>query len=323
MFSRWRKKIKMPEKNEKEKKNKFFTVLKVVIWLMVLSFFLSIFLSFFFNGDSESLNGNVALIDISGPIITGKDTSYLFEDVTSSDDITKLIRKANENDNIKAIVFVINSPGGSAVASDEIAAEIKKVNKTTVAWVREIGTSGAYWIATSTNHVIANRMSITGSIGVIASYLEFSRFIQEHNVTYERLVSGKYKDLGSPFKELTAEERAVFQKSLDRIHDYFVEEVANNRNLNKKDVDKMATGAFYLGDEAKELGLVDELGSRDEVINYLQKKLNEDISFVSYKKPTGFFAALTQATNEKSFFVGKGIGSSLFGQTEKPITIST
>ena len=323
MFSRWRKRIKMPEKSEKEKKSKFFTVLKVIIWLMVIGFFLSILVSLFAGDDSESFDGNVAMIDISGPIITGKDTSYLFEDVTSSDDITKLIRKANENDNIKAIVFVINSPGGSAVASDEIAAEIKKVNKTTVAWVREIGTSGAYWIASSTNHVIANRMSITGSIGVIASYLEFSGFIQEHNITYERLVSGKYKDLGSPFKELTPEEKAVFQKSLDRIHDYFVEEVANNRNLNKKDVEKMATGAFYLGDEAKELGLVDELGSRDEVISYLEKKLGQKVDFVKYKKPTGFLAALSQTMDEKSFFVGKGIGSSLFGQTEKPITIST
>ena len=323
MFSRWRKKIKMPERSEKEKKSKFFTVLKVIIWLIVASFFLSILVSFFTGDDSESLNGNVAMIDISGPIITGKDTSYLFEDVTSSDDVTKLVRKANENDNIKAIVFVINSPGGSAVASDEIAAEIKKVNKTTVAWVREIGTSGAYWIASSTNHVIANRMSITGSIGVIASYLEFAGFIQEHNVTYERLVSGKYKDLGSPFKELTAEERAVFQKSLDRIHNYFVDEVAKNRKLNKKDVDKMATGAFYLGDEAKDLGLVDELGSRDEVISYLEKKLGQKVEFVKYKKPTGFFAALSQAMDEKSFFVGKGIGSTLFAQTEKPVTIST
>jgi len=209
-----------------------------------------------------------------------------------------------------------------AVASDEIAIEIKKVNKTTVAWIREIGTSGAYWIASSTDHIIANRMSITGSIGVIASYLGFAGFIEEHNVSYERLVSGKFKDLGIPFKELTPEEKLLFQKSLDEIHDYFIEEVAKNRNLKKKDVEKIATGQFYLGIEAKKLGLVDELGSRDEVINYVENQIGEDVDLVRYKRQKGLLAALSKTMNEKFFFIGKGIGSSFFTQAEKPKSIS-
>ncbi|MEK6869128.1 MAG: signal peptide peptidase SppA, partial [Nanoarchaeota archaeon] len=257
----------------KPQKNRWWQAIKIILGLIILSFVLSVIVSLFIEDDFDGLDGNVAVIEITGTILADEDVDFLFEDVTSSDDIRGLIRKADRNDGIKAIVFRINSPGGSAVASEEIAREIQKTNKTTVAWIREIGTSGAYWIASASDHVIANRMSITGSIGVIASYLGFSGFIAEHNVTYERLVSGNLKDIGSPFKEMTQEERALFQKSLDSIHDYFVEEVAKNRNLKKRDVEKIATGQFFIGSEAKELGLVDELGGREEVIAYIQEKI--------------------------------------------------
>jgi protease-4 len=305
-----------------DKKSKWVTVLKVIIGLTILSFFISIFISLFIGDDFESLDGNVAVIGITGTIVADKDTDFLFEDVTSSDEIRKLIRKADKNDKIKAIIFKINSPGGSAVASEEIANEIKKINKTTVAWIREIGTSGAYWIASSTDHIIANRMSITGSIGVIASYLGFSGFLAEHNVTYERLVAGNLKDMGIPFKELTAKERTLFEKSLDSIHDYFIEEIAQNRNLNKNEVKKIATGAFYIGAKAKELGLVDELGSRDEVIAYVEEKIGEEADLVEYKKEKGFFKSLSGVFNENSFYIGKGIGNSFFTKAKLADSLS-
>lgn len=304
-----------------EKKSRWMAVLKVVLWLIVLSFVIAFFLSFLIGDDFESLDGNVALIEVKGPIIV-EDGDFLFQDFASSEEITKLIKRAGRNDKIKAIVFEINSPGGGAVASDEIAAEIKKVNKTTVAWVREIGTSGAYWIASSTDHVVANRMSITGSIGVIASYLGFAGFIEEHNVTYERLVSGKYKDLGSPFKELTPEERMLFQKSLDAVNDYFIDEVAKNRNLSRKEVERLATGQFYLGAEALKLGLVDELGSRDEVKKYVEAQIGQEADFVKYKREKGFLGSFSGVISQSSFFIGEGIGSAFFSQSEKPQSIS-
>ena len=117
----------------------------------------------------ESLSGNVALIPIDGVIVGDKDSDFLFESVTSSPEAVELIEKANKNPNIKAIILEINSPGGSAVASEEIANAIRKTNKTTVAWIREAGASGAYWVASATDYVVANRASITGSIVVIAS----------------------------------------------------------------------------------------------------------------------------------------------------------
>jgi len=306
----------------KQQKNKWWYVLKVIIGLTILSFFISIIISVFTEDDFESLDGNTALIEISGTIIAEKDVNFLFEDFTSSEEIIKLIRKADKNDEIKAIIFKINSPGGSPVASEEIANEVKKTNKTTVAWIRESGTSGAYWIASSTDYIIANRMSITGSIGVIASYLGFSGFLEEHNVTYERLVAGNLKDVGIPFKELTPEERALFEKSLDSMHNFFIEEVAENRNLRKKDVEKIATGMFYLGAEAKDLGLVDELGSEDEVLNYVEKQIGEKAYIVEYKQAKGFLSSLSQVMSEKFFYIGKGIGNSFFTKARLADSVS-
>ncbi|MDP3764910.1 MAG: signal peptide peptidase SppA [Nanoarchaeota archaeon] len=284
----------------------------VLFLLSILGFISVIIISLFVEVDVTSLNGNVALIPIEGVIVGTEDSEFLFESVTSSPEAVEFIEKADKNPNIKAIILEINSPGGSAVASEEIANAVKKANKTTVAWIREAGASGAYWVASASDHVIANRVSITGSIGVIASYLEFPGLLEDYNVTYRRLVSGKYKDIGSPFKEMTDEEKAIFQQNLDEIRDYFVSEVAKNRKLNKKDVDKIANGMFYLGAQAKELGLVDEVGGKDEVISYIEKKEGIKADVVEYKKEKTLFDVLSKVLSRQSFFVGKGIGSSFF-----------
>ena len=292
----------------------------VLLLLSVLGFVSVGILSLFVGIDVGSLSGNVALIPIEG-VIAGSENGFLFESAAVSTDIIELIEKADKNPNIKAVIFEINSPGGSAVASEEIADAVKKVNKTTVAWIREVGASGAYWIASSADHVVANRVSITGSIGVIASYLEFPGFLESYNVTYRRLVSGKYKDIGSPFKEMTSEEQEIFQKNLDLIRDYFVSEVAKNRNMGKKDVDKVANGLFYLGVQAKELGLVDELGGKDEAVSYIEKREGIKAEIVEYKTEKGLLELLSDVLSKQSFFVGRGVGSSLF-QSRDVSTIS-
>lgn len=283
----------------------------VLLLLSILGFLAVGILSLFVGVDVESLGGNVALVPIDGVIVGSEDSSFLFESATNSPETIEFIEKADKNPNIRAIILEINSPGGSAVASEEIANAVKKTNKTTVAWIREVGASGAYWIASSADYAIANRVSITGSIGVIASYLEFPGLLEKYNITYQRLVSGKYKDIGSPFKEMTSEEKEVFQQNLDEIRDYFVTEVAKNRNLNRKDVDKIANGLFYLGAQAKELGLIDEIGGKDEVISYIEKKEGIKADVVEYKKEKTLLSVLSGVMGKQSFFVGKGIGSSL------------
>jgi len=301
------KKLKM-EKKEAQKlqitgKDKVLFMLKFLLFLMIASFILSLFFS-----SSKISSGNVAVIPINGEIIVGNVNSF-YDDYASSDTIISLIDEADSNPNIQAIIFEINSPGGSPVASDEIASRIKKLNKTNVALIREIGTSGAYWIASSTDRVFANRMSITGSIGVTGSYLEFSGLMERFNVTYQRLVSGKYKDIGSPYREPTAEEKKVLQDLVNKLNAYFITEVSENRNLPREKVQKIAeTGVFYLGEDAKNLGLVDQLGSMDDTVVYLESKLNKKVNIVKYEEKKSFMDIIASMFSKTSFYAeGEGL----------------
>lgn len=263
-----------------------------MIWIVLAILFIAglivilfgVIILFMGNIASPRGDGNVALIPIKGMIVTDDGLGLFSKGVASSTKIIEQIKAADTDPSIKAIIFEINSPGGGAVASDEIARVIKATNKTTVAWIRDVGASGAYWIASSTDAIVANRMSITGSIGVISSYLEFSGLEQRYNVTYQRLVAGKYKDIGSPFKPLTTEEELFMQERLDTIHNVFIEEVAHNRNLPVEQVTELANGLFYLGQESKDLGLVDILGSKEDAIMYIEEVLGIKVTLKEFKE---------------------------------------
>jgi len=288
-----------------------------LIAIIIIVFFLVTFIScsvMLLNSSSESDYssgvGNVALIDIKGVLRTGSSSDIFAPEYASSTKIIKKIRDAEEDSDIQAIVLEINSPGGGAVASYEIANEIKQSKKPTVAWIREVGASGGYWIASSTDHIITNPMSVTGSIGVIGSYLEFEGLLDDYNVTYRRLVAGKYKDLGSPFKEMLPEEEVLYQKKLDLIYDYFVKDVAKNRNLSENKTIELATGIFYLGVEAKELGLVDELGGENEVKDYLEQKIGlSNVKFKKYYDKRSIWDAFGSVIQDASFNIGRGMAS--------------
>ena len=239
----------------------------------------------FFSGADLASGANVAVIPIEGVIVTG-DTGSLGGEV-SSDTVVQDIRRAEDDSSIKAVLFRIDSPGGSAVASDEIAAAIKRMKKPSVAVIREVGASGAYWVASATDHVVANRMSITGSIGVIGSYLSFGRFLSDWNVTYNQLIAGDEKDIGTPFRELTPQERQFLQQKLDTIHDYFIQAVAANRNMTVAQVTPLADGRFFLGSEAQQDGLVDQLGGEQEALDWINATIKEEPVTVVYEhKPT-------------------------------------
>jgi len=295
----------MAEKDQK-KVNPWYVVLKVLVGLVLLSLILSFAISLFMDSGNA---GNVAMIKVEGPIMVSSDSP--FSEQASSSDIIGFIEDADNNPAINAIIIDVNSPGGSAVASDEIASAIRKANKTTVSVIREVGASGGYWVASAADHVIANRMSVTGSIGVLGSYLEFSGFLDRYNVTYQRLVSGKYKDIGTPLKELTGEERSLIQDVLDEIHEDFILAVSENRNLNPEDVRKIADGMLFTGKRAKDLGLVDELGGIEEAKLYLNRTLNITPLIREYEKEPTFMELLFQAISEQSFSVGQGIGAML------------
>ncbi|MDP3640057.1 MAG: signal peptide peptidase SppA [Nanoarchaeota archaeon] len=295
-------------KKREERRSKAIPIILTVVAAFVVLFIL---LPLSFSLFDSSKFGNVALIPLEG-VITSNGGKMLGEVTVSSADIIQFVAEAEENPQVKAIVLEINSPGGSAVASDEIAAAIKKAEKPVIALIREVGASGGYWVASAADHIVANRMSITGSIGVISSYLEFSGLMEDYGVGYEQLTAGKYKDMGVPYRKLQAEEKDIFQSKLNTIHSFFKEEIAKNRKLSTEAVETLATGEFFLGVEALSLGLVDELGDKTAVEAYLKNVHGlESVDYVEYRQEVGFFELFSGVFSSFSFSMGEGFASLL------------
>jgi len=226
--------------------------------------------------------------------------------------ISKLIQRADNDIAVKAMIFEINSPGGSVVASKEIADSIKSAQKPTVAWIREVGASGAFWAATSADKVVADPASMTGSIGVEASYLDFSKAMDKYGITYNRLVSGDLKDTGSQYKELTSAEKSYLLGKVITIKDIFVAAIASNRNLTFDYVNKKATGEIWLGSEAKDMGFIDVLGGKAEAQATAQQLAGlKESRLVSFEQKQSPLASLLSGNiGSVAYWMGRGIGDS-------------
>lgn len=311
----------MVNKNAKERKSGKGWIIALVVLIIIIGCFLffgiTMFLLTSLNYDDPIHSGNVAIIPIKGPIVGDAGDSFFGGDqLAVSSKIVEKIEKADKEHNIKAIILEVNSPGGSPVASDEIANALEATQKPTLVVIREVGASGAYWIASSADVIIAHEMSMVGSIGVIGSYLEFPGLLDRFNISYNQLISGKHKDIGTPYKHLEEEEKAMFQELLDELHAEFVTQVSQGRNMPREQVMELATGWVFTGRKGKELGLVDELGGMKEAIEIVERDLNITVKTVEYKTQPSLLDLIAGTGQMSSYHVGKGIGDSLLTQKE-------
>ncbi|NQE04576.1 hypothetical protein C5S32_01780 [ANME-1 cluster archaeon GoMg1] len=194
----------------------------------------------------------------------------MFGLASGADDIARQIRRAGEDSSVKAIILRINSPGGSAAASQELHAEVCKARekgKIVVASMSDVATSGGYYVACGADKIVANPGTITGSIGVIFSQLQYSELLERYGIRANVIKSGKYKDIGSPLRNMTAEERQILQDMIDDIYIQFVHAVAEGRHMNESEVLELADGRIITGRQAKEMGLVDELGNFQDAVD--------------------------------------------------------
>src|SRR3989338_7236128 len=287
--------------------NKIKNAIIIVLFLFLVTFSISWFLE----KDQDVIGEKIIVLPLEGTITSGGSTDLFGGSSLSSLTFAEKIREINAASNVKGVIIEINSGGGSVIGSEEIADAIKELNKTKYAVIREVGASGAYWVASATDKIYASPMSITGSVGVIGSYLEFSGLFDKYGVGYERLVGGEYKDIGSPFKKLSLEEEKIMQKKIDIIHEYFIEEVAKNRELDVDVVRSLADGQFYLGIEAKDLGLIDEFVDTNKAKKDMEEIIGEyKLERIEEKKSILDFFKLT------SYYLGKGIGSELVNNIE-------
>lgn len=223
----------------------------------------------------------VAVIRVNGPIVGGDDADMAWgsPSSTTSGALMRQFRKARQDDSVQAVLLRVNSPGGSAAATQEAAAELQKLKdlgKPVVVSMGDTAASGAYWLAAYGDKIYANPSTITGSIGVYMSYYDVQGLSEKLGVREEKIKSGPHKDIFSPFRPMTEEERRLTQNMVDDMYEQFVAVVAEQRHMDGEKVRSLADGRVLTGVQAKEAGLVDELGNYYDALGYAGTLIHAD-----------------------------------------------
>ena len=228
----------------------------------------------------------IAVIPLSGTITTG-DSSLLSGSAITPELVRDYLKKAEADRSVKAIIFRIESPGGEITPCQEILWEIEKVGETKTIVVSMGGTaaSGGYYISTKADKIVALPTTMTGSIGVISQIMNIEGLLEKLGVEIETFKGGKYKDMYRGFREMTQEEKEIMQGMIDEYYEQFIEVVAEGRGVSKEEVRNLATGQIYTGTEAKELGLIDELGDLNTAINLTAEIADIEAPIVEYYQP--------------------------------------
>jgi protease-4 len=210
-----------------------------------------------FEGSGISLSNNkIAVISIQGVL-------------TSSTETIREFKKYEEDKDVKALVLRIDSPGGTVVAAQEIYEEIQKLRekKVVLASMGNVAASGGYYVASATEEIVANPGTLTGSIGVISEYPNIEELMKKVGLRSEVMKSGRFKDLGNPTREMTEAERQILQDLIDNIHMQFIRDVALGRGRTVEEIEPLADGRVFTGEQAKENGLVDRLGNFQDALD--------------------------------------------------------
>jgi protease-4 len=189
---------------------------------------------------------------------------------------------AEEDPDIDAVLLEINSPGGTPVASERIAERLRMSELPVIGMIGDQGASGGYMIAAATDYLLASAMSDIGSIGVDMSYVEETEKNEEEGLTYVQLTTGQFKDIGSPNRAITEEERERLLADLDVVHQHFIDLVSEYRNIDREQVVALADGSTMPGARAVENGLIDAVGGRSEARLALAQVLNSDVGAVQF-----------------------------------------
>jgi protease-4 len=233
-----------------------------VIVILLVIFFSALYLIGRSVGTSSrfAFGDKIAIVEIRGVI-------------AQSSGIIDEIHQYLEDDGVKAIILRIDSPGGGVGPSQEIHREVVKVKekKKIVTSMGSVAASGGYYIACATDLIVANPGTITGSIGVLMEFTNIEELFKKIGIKGVVLKSGELKDIGSPFREMTPEEKRLIQEVIDNVHQQFIKAVAEGRKMDRLKVTQIADGRILTGEQAKQLGLVDQIGNLDDAIDATAK----------------------------------------------------
>jgi protease-4 len=241
----------------------------VVLFIMIIAF--CSWAGSIFTGVEPSVTSGdaVALIHIDG-VIAGTSGSLTGASVTPESILAQL-KQADEDSSIKAILLRVDSPGGTVAASEEIATEVGRATKPVVVSIGDAGASGAYMISSQSDWIVAGPGSDVGSIGVILEVPDLETLLNKLGVKFAVIHAGKYKDIGSPYRSLTATETKMLQEQVDIAYGQFIDLVAKGRKMPASKVRELATGMAWAGSQAKTYGLVDQIGTYNDALDKAAK----------------------------------------------------
>lgn len=247
--------------------------------------------------DKPASGSHVAVVYAEGSIVNGEGK----EGQIGGDQLAREIRRLRYDKTVKAMVIRVNSPGGSALASEVIQHEISLVKEKmpVVVSMGTVAASGGYWISTYSDRIFAQPNTITGSIGVIGVFMNFQDIATRHGFTFDLVKTGKFADLMTPVRPKTDEEMELIQTGVDEIYGDFLNKVSDGRGLDPEHVAKIAEGRVWSGEDALEIGIVDELGGLEDAIAYAAKlaDLGDEPRVRDYPAPKDFFEELLKGLN--------------------------
>ncbi len=257
---------------------------------------------------------NVAEVGVVGPISRDVDSSPLSRAPmgASANAIVEQIERADADGAVEALLVRLNTPGGEIVPSEDIKLAIEKFDGPAIAYATDTCASGGYEIASGCDEIWARNGSLVGSIGVIGSRVTAAELADNLGLEYEQLTAGEYKDAGVPLRDLEEHEREYLQGIIDDYYDQFVENVADRRELEPTAI-RDTEARIYLGEQAAEIGLVDELGTREDVIDHLESELGKGVSVERFEPQIGLRRRIGAGTQRIAYAFGSGIASAFRG----------
>jgi protease-4 len=254
---------------------------------------------------------NVAEVAVEGPITRDGGGSVVSPPVgATADEIVDQIDRADDDGAVDALLVKLNTPGGEVVPSDDIRLAAERFDGPTVAYTNDLCASGGYWIASGCDELWARDGTLVGSIGVRLGNLNLKELGDRVGVDYNELTAGEYKNAGSPFEEFTEDDREYLQDLVDSWYDEFVDVVAEGRGLDDEDV-RDTEARVYLGEEAAELGLVDDLGTRDDVEAHVESLLEQPVTVEEFRPRRRLRARTMLGATRVAYAAGAGVASVL------------
>jgi len=240
----------------------------------------------------------IAVVPVEGTIAPADNTVGGTQPTTTPEGLADALRQAAQDTSVVAVVLEINSPGGGVTASDEMHQSImdfkENTGKPVVVSMGDTAASGGYYISTAADRIVANETTLTGSLGVIIPLNNYAEAANEYGIKQVVIKSGKYKDMGSAFREMTPDEREIYQSIVNQDYSEFVDVISDGRGIPEERVREIADGRIYSGVQARGLGLVDSFGNLDEASATAGRLAGaKDTTLVRYvQEPTLFETAL-------------------------------